>query len=173
MIHLEFGPAGFGDAAELAALHTAVAESLTEKFGKGPWSMRTSERGVLHALRTTSVYIARDSAHICATLQLTSKKPWAIDTAYFSPCLKPIYLVGMAVAPAMQRQGIGRICLQKIQVVARELPVDAIRLDAYDAVAGAGKFYEKCGYAEVGRAVYRNAPLIYYELRLRERGSVG
>jgi GNAT superfamily N-acetyltransferase len=74
----------------------------------------------------------------------------------------------MAVVPAMQRQGIGTICLQKIQGVARDLPVDAIRLDAYDAEAGAGKFYEKCGYVEVGRAVYRNAPLIYYELRLLE-----
>jgi len=42
----------------------------------------------------------------------------------------------------------------------------AIRLDAYDAEAGAGRFYARCGYTELGRAIYRSAPLIYYELRL-------
>jgi hypothetical protein len=45
-------------------------------------------------------------------------------------------------------------------------PADAIRVDAYDAEAGAGGFYAKCGYREVGRVVYRNTPLVYYELRL-------
>ena len=43
---------------------------------------------------------------------------------------------------------------------------DAIRLDAYDAAAGAGDFYAKNGFREVGRTKYRNAPLIYYELLL-------
>jgi hypothetical protein len=43
---------------------------------------------------------------------------------------------------------------------------DAVRLDAYDAVAGAGPFYEKCGFREVGRATYRITPLVYYELTL-------
>jgi hypothetical protein len=40
----------------------------------------------------------------------------------------------------------------------------ASRLDAWDAVAGAGPFYAMCGYREVGRMVYKNAPLIYCEL---------
>ena len=47
---------------------------------------------------------------------------------------------------------------------------DAIRLDAFDAKAGAGGFYAKCGYTEVGRTSYRNAPLIYYQLLLPAPG---
>jgi hypothetical protein len=43
-------------------------------------------------------------------------------------------------------------------------PSDAIRLGAYDADAGAGAFYEKCGFQEVGRATYRTVPLIYFEM---------
>jgi ribosomal protein S18 acetylase RimI-like enzyme len=43
---------------------------------------------------------------------------------------------------------------------------EAVRLDAYDADAGAGEFYEKCGFTEVGRVTYRLNPLIYYELRI-------
>jgi hypothetical protein len=42
-------------------------------------------------------------------------------------------------------------------------PADAIRLDAYDAQAGAGPFYTKCGYRELAHVVYKNNPLIYFE----------
>jgi hypothetical protein len=47
--------------------------------------------------------------------------------------------------------------------VAREWPADAIRLDAYDAPAGAGAFYARCGFSERGRVVYKGNPLVYYE----------
>ncbi len=45
-----------------------------------------------------------------------------------------------------------------------EWPADAIRLDAWDAAVGAGELYRKCGFIEVGRATYRLAPLVYYEI---------
>jgi hypothetical protein len=45
-------------------------------------------------------------------------------------------------------------------------PADAVRLDAYQGPAGAGGFYERCGFREVGRAAYRGTPLIYFELLL-------
>ena len=88
----------------LAALHTEVAEDLTRRHGRGMWSTKTSEKGVLHAMRTSRVFAAREGAEIVATLRLATKKPWAIDTSYFSPCSRPLYLVGMAVTPARQRR---------------------------------------------------------------------
>ena len=72
----------------------------------------------------------------------------------------------MAVDPRYQGQGVGRQCMEEARWIAMEWPADAIRLDAWDARAGAGTFYRKCGYREVGRAVYRKAPLIYFELLL-------
>lgn len=152
------------DAARLAALHTAVAEELTRPYGRGPWSSKTSERGVLSALRTSRVFVAREGTDIVASLRLTTKKPWAIDTRYFSPCSRPLYLLAMAVTPARQRQGLGRKCLEAAIEIARRWPADVIRLDAFDAEAGAGAFYARCGWREVGRTSYRNTPLIYFEL---------
>jgi ribosomal protein S18 acetylase RimI-like enzyme len=70
----------------------------------------------------------------------------------------------MAVHPEMQHRGIGRRCIEHAIERARLWPADSIRLDAYDAKAGAGGFYEKCGFREVGRVVYRLTPLVYYEL---------
>src|SRR5207237_6211302 len=101
-------PAVPEDAAELAALHTAVAEHLTERHGVGHWSSNATEEGVLTAMRTSRVFVAKDGTELVATLRLTTKKPWAIDTSYFAACRRPVYLLAMAVAPAKQRHGIGR-----------------------------------------------------------------
>jgi GNAT superfamily N-acetyltransferase len=46
---------------------------------------------------------------------------------------------------------------------ARSWHAQALWLDAYEHRAGAGRFYEKCGFSKVGRTKYREVPLIYYE----------
>src|SRR5580704_3226822 len=96
------------DAPVLAALHCAVAEDLTQRYGRGPWSWRTTEKGVLLGMRRSRVLVARKGGTIVGTLHLPTKKPWAIDVSYFTPVKKALYLTHMAVIPAMQRQGIGR-----------------------------------------------------------------
>lgn len=152
------------DAPVLAALHVAVAQHLTETFGNGPWSGNTTERGVLFNMRNASVYVLRRRNKVVATLTLATKKPWAIDRKYFTNSRRPLYLTSMAVTPDLQRQGIGRLCIEEAAKVAKKWPGDAIRLDAYDAEAGAGEFYQKCGFREVGRASFRSTPLIYFEM---------
>jgi GNAT superfamily N-acetyltransferase len=105
----------------------------------------------------------RDARDIAATLTLATRKPWAIDRRYFTRVARPVYLLSMAVDPGRQRTGIGRACVAEALDFVRDWPADAICLDAYDAAAGAGDFYRKCGFAEVGRAEYRGTPLIYFE----------
>ncbi len=159
-------PAAVEDAAALAALHAAVAQDLTAKHGKGHWSSSASEKGVLFQMRTGKVFVVRSGGELIATVRLATKKPWAIDKSYFTACKRPLYLHDMAVDPARQRQGIGRRCLEEAIEIARAWPGDAIFLDAYDAAAGAGDFYRKCGFREVGRVTYRKTPLIYFEMLL-------
>jgi GNAT superfamily N-acetyltransferase len=154
------------DVAAIAALRASVAHRLTLDFGEGHWSAGGTETGVIRDLATPGLYVVRDRDHLIATLRLASKKPWAIDPSYFSASQSPLYLTSMAVEPTRQRQGVGRDCMEEAVRIARAKSADAIRLDAYDAPAGAGPFYEKCGFREVGRVTYRNTPLIYYELLL-------
>ena len=155
------------DVADLVSLRTAVSRHLTSQYGKGHWSSGSTEKGVLFAMRHSTVYVARSRNRLIATLTLSTKKPWAIDTKYFSACKRPLYLTTMAVSPDDQRKGIGRLCIDETRRIAGEWPSDAIRLDAYDAAAGAGEFYRKCGFKEVGRATYRNVPLIYFEMLVK------
>lgn len=160
---LLFGDAIEAEATELALIRNEGAKQLTEKFGRGPWSSGCTEKGVLHGMRTSQMIVARNGGKIVGTLSLGTKKPWAIDPAYFTPVKRPLYLTTMFVAVEQQRTGVGRRLLKEAVRIAQAWPADAIRLDAYDAEAGAGDFYAKCGFREVGRASYRNTPLRYFE----------
>jgi ribosomal protein S18 acetylase RimI-like enzyme len=152
------------DADEIARLRNVVSERLTRDYGKGHWTATVTAAGVMRGINTSRVLVARArDGRILGTLRLAAKKPWAIDAKYFAAVRRPIYLVDMAVDPGVQRQGIGRQMCDEALAVVRAWPGDAIRLDAYDHAAGAGDFYRKCGFREVGRATYRKVPLIYFE----------
>jgi len=150
----------------VVALWAAVAQRLSRDHGPGRWTSRVTERGVLRTLETSRLLVVRDGGALVASLRLVARKPWAIDPDYFTQVKKPLYLLDMAVAPSLQRRGIGRRLLAEAEQAARAWPAESIRLDAYDAPAGAGRFYARCGYREVGRVVYRGTPLVYFELVL-------
>ena len=154
------------DAAAIARLRNDVADRLTRQHGKGHWSYASTEHGILSGMKRSRVYVAWHDGRIIATLTLQTKKPWAIERSYFADVATPLYLLSMAVDVGSQRQGIGRQCVEQARVIAERWPADAIFLDAYDANAGAGEFYRKCGFGEVGRVTYRGTPLIYFQLLL-------
>jgi GNAT superfamily N-acetyltransferase len=58
---------------------------------------------------------------------------------------------------------VGRQLMEAAKEAAKSRPAQALWLDAYDHQAGAGPFYMKCGFRQVGRTSYRKMPLIYYE----------
>lgn len=165
-MRLTFRQAEAADATAVAALRVLAARDLTARFGRGHWSGEATERGVLNDLRTSQVWLAFAGRSPAATFRLSTRKPWAIDVSYFSPCRRPLYLTDMAVRPDLQRHAVGRKCVAEMIAIARDWPADAIRLDAYDAPAGAGDFYAKAGFTEVGRVTYRSTPLVYFEMML-------
>lgn len=165
---LAFSIATPSDAPEIAAMRNSVAEHLTKGYGIGHWSSMTNERGVQLGISNTSkVLMAHQGKKLLGVLTLAQKKPWAIDVAYFTTVKKrALYLLAMAVDPAYQKRGIGTLLIEEAKKLATEWPAEAIRLDAYNAEAGAGDFYRKCGFNERGQVVYRNVPLIYFEMIL-------
>lgn len=163
---LSFRDARDADASIIAGLQNACAGALTAKYGEGHWSSLVTERGALHSQRHARIRLGRSGKRVLTVLRLATKKPWAIDVSYFTPVKRPLYLTGMAVSVTHWGQGLGRVAVEDAVEIARKWPADAIRLDAYDAEAGAGSFYARCGFQERGRVVYRNNPLVYYEMLL-------
>ena len=160
---LRFRDATLKDVAVIAGLQNAAAGALTARFGPGPWSALVTERAVALAQRHAHVRVGRDGRRMLTVLRLAGKKPWAIDVAYFTPVRRPVYLTGIAVSVEHQGQGLGRLALEDALTVAHGWPADAIRLDAYDAKAGASAFYSRCGFAPRGRVTYKGNPLVYFE----------
>ena len=173
MDELEFRLADRADAPTLAALHAGAAAALTHRFGEGRWSKAPSERAVAASFGQAQLWLAHRAGEPAATFRLSTRKPWAIDPAYFTPARRPLYLTDLAVDPGEQGRGVGRRCMAEVDRIAAEWPADAVWLDAFDADAGAGGFYLACGYREVGRAVYRGNPLVYFEKRIEPHGELG
>jgi GNAT superfamily N-acetyltransferase len=166
-VPLSFRDATLADVGAIAALQNAAAGALTARFGPGFWSSLSDERGAAQSLHHARVRVGRDGKRIVTVLRLATRKPWAIDVSYFTPVKRPLYLTGMAVSVAHQGQGLGRLALVDACAVAEAWPADAIRLDAFDAAAGAGEFYVHCGFTERGHVVYKGDPLVYYERLLK------
>ncbi len=167
-MQLTFDRARPEDAPAIAAIRIAAAEHLTAKFGRGPWSWAATIDSVERSMRTPLVLLARADHSVVATFRLQTRKPWAITLDAFVPVRRALYLVDMAVDPEVQRQGVGRACLDEAARRATAWPASAIRLDAYDSPAGASGFYERCGYRNVGRSHFRGIALRYFERVLDE-----
>jgi GNAT superfamily N-acetyltransferase len=97
---------------------------------------------------------------------MQTKKPWAFDLKYFMACAKAVYLGDVEVLPKCQGRGFGTQLMAAAIGHARTWPVDAVRTSAFDGAAGAGPFYAKCGFREMGRVKYRKIPMIYFEMIL-------
>jgi len=166
-VTLRFSDATLDHIAAIAALQNAAAGALTARFGPGPWSALVTERNAATSLQHARVRVGREGKHVLTVLRLATKKPWAIDVSYFTPVQRPLYVTGLAVSVAHQGQGLGSMALEDGCSIAAAWPAHAVRLDAYDASAGAGGFYARNGFTECGRVVYKGDPLVYYERLLR------
>ncbi len=111
----------------------------------------------------TLYLIAQDGLTV-GTFRLTNKKIVFYRKAWFAePDDLAAYLLNMAIDPAYQRQGIGQFAMREIDQRVRDMNLLALRFDAYDGPAGAGIFYQKCGYTLVHKGCVGDVPLEYYE----------
>jgi len=152
------------DTAAIVALRNAANARLARDYAVR--LSQVTEASVLRSIATSRVLVAKSGDELIATLRLATKKPWAIDLSYFAQVDRALYLHDMAVLPEHQRRGVGGRLVDAAKTEARAWPAQAIRLDAYDAPHGAGGFYARCGFTEVGRKIYRATPLVYFELLL-------
>lgn len=151
------------DARELLGLRTRVALGMTQEFGPGHWSSCPSKADVLRQLRASRVLIARRDGEIIGTVRLARALPSLIDSGAFTAVATALYVLGLAVAPEARGQGVGRDLIEAAKATARSWPANALWLDAYQHSAGAGPFYEKCGFRAIGPSSHGEVPLIFYE----------
>ena len=143
-------PATLMEVKTIHSLSLAAADGLTRRFGKGAWSDISLLNTLRRVLRGGTLFIIVTGGKVVGT--------FTVDTVKGD-----FYLRSMSVQPASQRHGIGRRAMTEIETLARLRCLKAIRSDAYEADAGAGGFYLKCGYKETGHGVSNGVKLAYYE----------
>lgn len=151
------------DARAIAALRIAVAQDMTRRFGEGHWSALTSKAAVHRQLRASRVLVAKEKGRVVGTVRLAVAIPSVFDSSAFTAVDTALYVLGLAVAPDFRDQGIGRTLVDSAKDVAHSWPAQALWLDAYRHPAGAGPFYERCGFRELGPSVSGTVPVVFYE----------
>lgn len=137
---------------------------MTERHGSGPWSALPSKAVVVRQIRASHALIARCGGEVVGTVRLAWANPAGFDAvSFFTPASAALYVLGLAVAPEHWGEGIGRQLVEASKQVARDWPAQALWLDTYDHAAGAGEFYQRCGFREVGASPLNHLPLLYYE----------
>ena len=71
--------------------------------------------------------VGRTRGALVATLTLATKKPRAIDVAYFTSVERALYLHDMAVAPRVQRRGAARRMVEEAKAIAEPSSVESLR----------------------------------------------
>ena len=155
------------DARHVREIRLRAAEHLTGRYGVGHWSgvstLRTLKK---HALES-SIFAVESAGTMVGTFTLSEKKIGFYRKSWFAnPEDAAIYLTDMAIDPAEQRKGTGRWCMVQIESIAQSRGILEVRFDAYDAPAGAGAFYRKCGYTRVHWGSIGSTALEYYEKSL-------
>jgi GNAT superfamily N-acetyltransferase len=156
--------AAAADVRTVQAILEAAAGQLTARFGIGHWSAVRSIEALRDYAADRVLYLVRAEGLDLGTLRLTARKIGFYRNRWFAdPRDAAGYLLDMAIDPAHQRTGIGRRSMALAEDLARGAGLKAIRLDAYGGPAGAGPFYQKCGYRLVHRGEFKGVALEYYE----------
>jgi GNAT superfamily N-acetyltransferase len=110
-------------------------------------------------------YFANRLADPDCTAFLTGDPPFgyalcmaqAREASAFSPPIRRLLVEQIAIAPEARRQGHGRVLLQAARKLARDLAVDEILLDTWEANHDAHAFFRAEGFA-LRRMLFRGTP---------------
>lgn len=155
------------------AILAASSEELARIHGPGRWGQTVKLGAFKRGVLLRALYLATCGDEPVGTFCLARRRPsFYAPTLFAQPEAPASYLSSMAVAPGVQRQGVGRWCLAQAERLAARQRLAYVRLDAYEGPAGAGPFYEKSGYRAVGRVPLVGAALIVFEKEISPEGSL-
>lgn len=158
------------DAKALVELHNAVADDLTRKLGKGYWGGHRSLRAQRDRIRKSNetpqhhIFVLPGNEGIIATVVLTTRRaPFWRKALWREPNAEAICVYDLAVLPAREGTGLGRMAMRLAEEMARSMGLDYVRLDAFAQNPHSNGFYSHLGYEMRGELVVGGVPLNLFE----------
>jgi ribosomal protein S18 acetylase RimI-like enzyme len=149
--------AGAGDAATLAALNSHVQSWHAAQY-PDVFFARPDPQGLVQwfadrlADPGCTAFLVGDPTAGYALCSLQSR-----EASVFSPAIRRLMVDHIGVAPEARRQGHGRRLLDAARDLARELGVDEILLDTWDANTEGQAFFRAAGFSP-RRMLFRATP---------------
>lgn len=110
------------------------------------------------------LFVGTVNGNIVVTYTLSSLSDEAYSNGKWRmPEKSYIVLHRLCVHPNVQNLGIAQRTMRHIERQVIRLGIDAIRLDVYSQNPFAMKLYQRCGYAEVGTAIWRKGTFYLME----------
>jgi GNAT superfamily N-acetyltransferase len=156
------------DLATIDALHAILAvcgRELHLRFGLAHWDPPYPLEQLREEAGTRALYAVRDENDLpVATFTLGPTPIPAYPASLWTPGSEPaLYLNRLAVLPSLQGRGLGRLCMQEIESLARAGGYRALRFDALFEHPTLGAFYRSLGYAERGPFQIGPWPVVCFE----------
>lgn len=154
----------------LRRIVAAANETLAKRWGPAcPSRTRTLDTYNRHCLTERVTFALQDGAPI-GTFMLKLETPRFAGSTRWRDFFSPhVYLVQMAVLPAMQGRGVGKAMLAHAESEAHALNRPIIRLDAYTGPCGASRFYLRHGFQYRGTGSVNGVALNFFEKELDDK----
>jgi ribosomal protein S18 acetylase RimI-like enzyme len=128
-----------GDAEVVWRLHDAALEDAGVHGGRGPWEDDLRDIPATYLDSGGDFLVGFADGTLAGMGGLLRRSPEEAE------------IRRMRVHPDFQRQGLGRLLLERLEKQAQALDCRVIRLDTTDQQTAARRLYESAGYREIGR----------------------
>ena len=154
---------------DAAAVHDLLAAAARELAAQGfrNWVSPYPLALIEIAIDDGALVVAHDHTTLVGTYTLrTSPSHPYVPAPWSEPGLPSRYLNRMAVVPASQGRGIGRMMLGHVAARAADEGARAVRCDVLSANRRLRGFYERAGYRAFGTREHSGWTFTCYELNL-------
>ena len=154
---------------QIAAIRDDVAADLVSRFGLGHWAGQTKIDGLKRELKKQKqLYLVHSGDDPVASFAISENGPKFLRASWFTEPDEPVMcLTALAVLSDWQGRGVGRWCMKTIRNNVPQRGFKWMRFDAYDAPAGASKFYLKCGCIQRRKFSFNGVGLIAFEMKCK------
>ncbi len=135
-------------------LHVYAIQQVGAYLGRGPWDDDVYAIEDVYLNNQGEFLIGEEDGRFVAMGALKRSSPQRAE------------IKRMRVHPDYQGRGYGQLILDELEARARALGYRTLHLDTSVLQIAAQRLYEKNGFREVGRDVYRGLEVILYEKQL-------
>lgn len=142
-------------------------EHMYTQYKLDHWYPYFDEETFVIKMKDKKLYgVYREGIPIATFNVSTQPRDYYFDSLWNFSVENALYLGQLAIEPSLQGMGIGKWCMEQVEIIARELACDAVRFDAIELHPWLKNFYMRLGFSPSNTVKPGNWNLLCFEKRL-------